>query len=165
MRMIADSKADFICLQEVNSNFLNLLHQSSKQFQGSDYFMPVTKMHWYDTLILSKYPCRFYKKDYEMTGMGRSNLMAVVEFSLPNTQNTFKLAINCTHLESLNSQTQRITQLQEIEALNKNMDMSIIAGDFNFSDGWPEDKALKNYIDIWKVGKRAFSQWANEEMR
>lgn len=62
--MIADSNADFICLQEVNSNFLNLLHQSSKQFLGSDYFMAVTKMHWYDTLILSKYPCRFYKKDY-----------------------------------------------------------------------------------------------------
>jgi hypothetical protein len=45
------------------------------------------------------------------------------------------------------------------------MNMSIIAGDFNFSDGWPENKALKNYIDVWTVGKRAFSQWANEEMR
>jgi endonuclease/exonuclease/phosphatase family metal-dependent hydrolase len=32
MRMLADSKADFICLQEVNSTFLSLLHQSAKQF-------------------------------------------------------------------------------------------------------------------------------------
>jgi endonuclease/exonuclease/phosphatase family metal-dependent hydrolase len=79
--MLADSKADIICLQEVNSNFLNWLHQSAKIFQGEDYFMPVTKMHWYDTLILSKYPCRFYKKDFEMTGMGRCNLTAVIEFA------------------------------------------------------------------------------------
>ena len=39
--------------------------------------------------------------------------------------------------------------------------MSIIAGDFNFSDGWEEDKSIKSYKDIWKSGKRHFSQWAN----
>jgi endonuclease/exonuclease/phosphatase family metal-dependent hydrolase len=93
--------------------------------------------------------------------MGRGNLMAVVEFALPDTESTFKLAVNCTHLESLNNPTHRISQLQEIEALNKGMDMSIIAGDFNFSDGCPEDEAIKDYVDVWKVGKRTFSQWAN----
>jgi hypothetical protein len=64
--------------------------------------MPVTKMHWYDTLILSKYPCRFYKKEYEVSGMGRCDLIAVVEFAQLGTSKTFKLAVNCTHLESLN---------------------------------------------------------------
>jgi hypothetical protein len=45
------------------------------------------------------------------------------------------------------------------------MDMSIVAGDFNFSDGWPEDKQIKHYTDVWKVGKRTHSKWSNEEMR
>jgi mRNA deadenylase 3'-5' endonuclease subunit Ccr4 len=65
MRMLADSKADIICLQEVNSNFLAELHQSAKLLtEGCDYYIPIMKMHWYDTLILSKYPCRFYKKPF-----------------------------------------------------------------------------------------------------
>jgi hypothetical protein len=45
------------------------------------------------------------------------------------------------------------------------MDISIIAGDFNFNDGWPENKAIKDYTDVWKVGKRTYSKWTNEEMR
>lgn len=75
------------------------------------------------------------------------------------------MAVNCTHLESLNCQPHRIAQLQEIQALNTAMDMSIVAGDFNFSDGWPEDKQIKHYTDVWKVGKRTHSKWSNEEMR
>jgi hypothetical protein len=43
--------------------------------------------------------------------------------------------------------------------------MSIIAGDFNFTDGWAEDKAISSYIDVWKTGKKHFSKWSNEEMR
>ena len=45
------------------------------------------------------------------------------------------------------------------------MDMCIIAGDFNFSDGWKEDKAISSFTDIWKTGVKHFSKWANEEMR
>ena len=40
--------------------------------------------------------------------------------------------------------------------------MSLIAGDFNFSDGWAEDKSLTEYEDVWKSGKRNFSPWATE---
>ena len=43
--------------------------------------------------------------------------------------------------------------------------MSIIAGDFNFSDGWKEDKAIEGYVDVWKKGKRYESQWVTEEQR
>jgi hypothetical protein len=42
----------------------------------------------------------------------------------------------------------------EIEKLNENLDITIIAGDFNFSDGWNENKVIKDYSDIWKMGKR-----------
>ena len=44
--------------------------------------------------------------------------------------------------------------------MNKGMDLSIIAGDFNFSDGWEQNKSIEGYVDIWKTGKRHFSQWA-----
>lgn len=65
----------------------------------------------------------------------------------------------------MNSAAHRINQLKEIDELNKNLTMSVIAGDFNFSDGWEEDKAIKSYKDVWKLGKRHFSVWANEEMK
>ena len=59
--------------------------------------MPIMKMHWYDTLILSKYPCRFYKKMFETSGMGRCVLTALFEFEDVN-QKPLKLAVNCVHL-------------------------------------------------------------------
>lgn len=45
------------------------------------------------------------------------------------------------------------------------MHMSIIAGDFNFSDGWQQDKSIVEYYDLWKVGKRHLSKWATQQMR
>lgn len=45
------------------------------------------------------------------------------------------------------------------------MDLSIIAGDFNFGDGWVENKKIADYVDVWKRGKRHFSKYANEEMK
>lgn len=30
------------------------------------------------------------------------------------------------------------------------MDMTLIIGDFNFSDGWAENKCLTEYQDVWK---------------
>jgi hypothetical protein len=43
--------------------------------------------------------------------------------------------------------------------------VSIIAGDFNFSDGSEEDQAIEGYVDVWKQGKRYFSPWAKEEQK
>jgi hypothetical protein len=56
---------------------------------------------------------------------------------------------------------QRIQQLEEIKILNRDMDMTFIAGDFNFSDVGEENAAIASYIDVWKTGKRYFSKWAN----
>jgi len=42
------------------------------------------------------------------------------------------------------------------------MDMTLIVGDFNFSDGWAEEKSLVEYQDVWKSGKQHFSKWATE---
>ncbi len=99
--MLADSNADIICLQEVNQQFLNLLHPSNEIFKSyTECFMPVMPMHWYDTLILSKYPCKFYKIPFATSTMGRCNLVSVIEFA-KNDGSKFKMAINCVHLESL----------------------------------------------------------------
>lgn len=79
LRMLAKSDADIICLQEVNGEFINLLYSSAKQItEKFGYYVPIMKMHWYDTLILSKYPCKFYKKLFENSSMGRCNLVAVI---------------------------------------------------------------------------------------
>ena len=46
------------------------------------------------------------------------------------------------------------------------MDIEVIAGDFNFSDGWEEDSIIQNkYCDVWKKGKHHFSQWADDKMK
>lgn len=47
------------------------------------------------------------------------------------------------------------------------MDLSIVAGDFNFGDDeWGDNKkemeAISIYEDMWKKGKRYFSKWATE---
>ena len=77
--MLAESEADVICLQEVNQQFLNLLHSPTGKYKKlAEYYIPNMKMHWYDTLILSKYPCRFYRKIFDTSTMGRCALMAVL---------------------------------------------------------------------------------------
>lgn len=45
------------------------------------------------------------------------------------------------------------------------MDMTIIAGDFNFSDEGEENAAISHYCDLWKTGNKHFSKWATEEMK
>lgn len=123
-----------ICLQEVNLSFLNLLHQYGAELGGKkhEYYMQVSKMHWYDTVILSKYPCRFYKKLFEQSQMGRCLLTAVI--TLQGETNQY-LGVHCVHLESLNNIPERMRQLKDVNKISSNLDISIVAGDFNFSDG------------------------------
>jgi mRNA deadenylase 3'-5' endonuclease subunit Ccr4 len=81
LKMLFDSDADIICLQEVTGTFINYLYDSCKALTKSqEYYIPIIQMHWYDTIILSKYPCRFYKKKFENSSMDRCNLTAVIEF-------------------------------------------------------------------------------------
>ena len=76
LALMEDSQADFICLQEVTQSFLQLLHKLGPKSWLKDYYMAVIPMHWYDTVILSKFKCRFYKKRFEVTFMERSMLLA-----------------------------------------------------------------------------------------
>ncbi len=65
----------------------------------------------------------------------------------------------------MNNEAERINQLKVIGEINKEMDICVIAGDFNFSDGCPENQTIAGYTDIWKEGKRHFSQFASKEMK
>lgn len=63
--MLADADADIVCLQEVNSNFFAMLCNAIKSSTfKTEYYLSFSKMHWYDVIILSKYPCKFYKMPF-----------------------------------------------------------------------------------------------------
>ena len=79
IKIIADSGADFICLQEVNDKFMDILLSAPQKYKSLGlYYYCKTEMYDYDTLILSRYPCKFYKKLFGSTRMGRCALTAVV---------------------------------------------------------------------------------------
>lgn len=59
--MLGCSNADFICLQEVTQEFMHLLFAQPKDSWVKNYFVSIFPMGWYDTLIITKYKCRFYK--------------------------------------------------------------------------------------------------------
>jgi hypothetical protein len=111
--------------------------------------MPVIPMHWYDTLILSKFPIQFYQVPFNKSSMQRNLLMGV--FEVINEKNeTTSFSINCVHLESLNSTDIRIDQMKQISETNKCIDTVCLVGDMNFSDEWREEKiAQSDYLDLW----------------
>jgi len=59
------------------------------------------------------------------------------------------------HLESLNSERLRKSQLDTIfSVLNRPgaAPSSMLVGDFNFSDGWPEQQHIApTYLDVWRA--------------
>lgn len=98
--------------------------------------MPVIPMHWYDTLILTKFPIQFYQIPFEKSFMERKLLMGVFEIVNENNE-TKSFSINCVHLESMNHAELRISQLKQISEANKGIDTVCLVGDMNFSDDWP----------------------------
>jgi len=47
--------------------------------------MPVIPMHWYDTLIVTKFPMTFYQIPFKQSSMARKLLMGV--FNIVNDKN------------------------------------------------------------------------------
>ena len=61
-----------------------------------DYYTCYVTMGWYDTLILSKYKCKFYKVPFKTTFMQRN--MTFAELVVSNGQN---IIVGTMHYESL----------------------------------------------------------------
>ena len=123
--------ADVICLQEVTANYLALLLRD-KHFQKR-YWISTLAMSNYGCLILSKLPVLQMQEVELPTRMGRSLLMIETEYG------SF-----CTvHLESLDSQSIRKIQLQNISQHTRKHADLFFCGDFNFSGDDPEAEESK----------------------
>jgi len=144
-KIMQESNADFICLQEVTEPFfIKLL---SSDWVREKYYVSKVKVSRYFTVILSKIPCQFYYVDF-ITGMGRYLLYATFEV------NGQSAAVATVHLESLSNQEFRKDQLavkfRELEPYP----IAFIMGDFNLY-GYSETRHFDpKYIDIWKFLKK-----------
>ena len=95
-------------------------------------------MHWYDTLILSKYRCRFTKIPFKTSGMTRSMLFAELVGSKGEN-----IIVGSMHYESMNHTEERISQIKQVQNITSHCDRVIIAGDYNFSDNYPENNEIQ----------------------
>ena len=96
MKVIEEQDPDFICLQEVTNESLQIILENSwiesnYSFASGNLF----KEAFYGCMILSKYPCTFYEKQFN-SYMGRSLIIA--EPSLP-----VNFMVATAHFESLDS--------------------------------------------------------------
>ncbi len=141
LELLKVSRADFICLQEVTQEFMQLL--AGQEWVG-EYFTGLFPMGWYDTLILSRYRCRFSKAPFHDSAMGRSMTFAEL------VGEGQSLVVGCVHYESLDNPRARCSQIAAVQAATQDCERVVIAGDYNFSDGWPENKAIaKEFRDLW----------------
>ena len=108
---------------------------------------------WYGVILLiSNRLCtkRMLLVDFPHSAMGRRLVMADIQI-----QTHQLVRIGTVHLESLNNQEQRSEQLQICQnALMKySPDISILMGDFNFSDRNRENMdqfhILSKWMDVW----------------
>ncbi|EAR93582.1 endonuclease/exonuclease/phosphatase family protein (macronuclear) [Tetrahymena thermophila SB210] len=133
---------DFICLQEVTQDFLQLIF-SDDQICDKYYFSSSSLVQAYDVLILSKYPIPF-KCRYFPSEMGRNLLFGVI------TINDIDISIGTTHLESIDyNDDYRLCQLTAIEDQFKSYQESILMGDFNFAKKSEDQNIPEGYYDVW----------------
>lgn len=140
LKIIEDEDADFVCLQEMT-------HEIWRYFMGNTYIQSVLRSGGsfspnqfgsYGTVMLSKYPCRYYQCEFESL-MGRSLILA--EPYLP-----VHLIVATSHFESLNQAPLRCKQLETTFSVLKAAQgdefaaHSVLVGDFNFQGLNPEQR-------------------------
>lgn len=133
---------DFICLQEVITPFFNALCDCDwvrKKYSISGFGKFSNS---YECVILSKYPCNFYKTPFP-TRMGRSLKFAELMI------NGQKIAVSTVHLESLNNPDYRARQMQISFDILRTYDEAFIMGDFNFDWDSENSKIPKDFEDVW----------------
>ena len=142
LKIIQESSADFVCLQEVTEPFLEKLKES--KWVQDEYYIPDIPITKDTTLILSKMPCWFYTKEIP-TRMNRFLLYAEVEV------NGTPIAVANVHLESFANGQCRKSQLDATFSELSSYPKVFILGDFNF-DWITENKYIaSNYVDIWPL--------------
>lgn len=146
---------DFICLQEVTSEFLKFILTS--EYIRKDYYVSGNFNNSYDAIILSKYPTKFYVSEFP-TRMGRRLILAEVNLQrkVNNSENEYTyepFIVSTAHFESLNNANLRKAQLKQTFSILNKSALAFLMGDFNFDPSWKAEQANidKSYNDSWEL--------------
>jgi len=146
-RIIEQSQADILCLQEVLPGFLDRLRK--QPWFGERYVAP--KVDGLDAIANGNYICSRYEVDRvevvdHQSPQGRESI--IVHLIVDGQP----LAVATCHLESLlRDGPVRAKQLDDVFGRLEKVGDALFAGDFNFGDGEQPDSAhlAKDYADAW----------------
>ncbi len=137
--LLSKRKYDLIALQECTSEFIELV--AADKILGKFTMISGDSRQGYSNIILTQLPLSNSGNLEIPTRMGRSAPFVVL--------NSLNLIVVNVHLESGDSeQALRGRQIKEITSVTKEINNSIILGDFNFSQGSEEEKLLSEFIDV-----------------
>ena len=130
--ILSSSHADFICLQEVTPQTLEML--KSQKFIQQKYWLSGNTISRYGTVMLSSVPCQFYELPFEVSMMDRKLIVCSVNE---------RLVVCTAHFESLFSAKARVAQMEQTFGVIRGFQNCIVAGDYNFdSEDSPEGKCF-----------------------
>lgn len=136
LKLIQDSGADFICLQEITRASREAILQQA--FIQQNYFVSGNDLskHGYGVLMLTTLQCWFWEKQFEVSQMDRSLLLAEV---INN-----ELIVATSHFESLNNANARKKQMTEtFQILGLScVKNQIVVGDYNFDSSWQQEEQV-----------------------
>jgi tyrosyl-DNA phosphodiesterase 2 len=144
LRILRNSSADFVCLQEVTKRFVDIVCKDSwirETYCVSD--VDGSTVHPYGVMMMTKHNVeQFYNFAFEESMMDRSLLVAVYDD---------QFAVSTSHLESLGyNMNARIEQLRLSTEVLQSIDHSVFCGDFNFCSDWMENSHIpEDFKDIW----------------
>jgi endonuclease/exonuclease/phosphatase family metal-dependent hydrolase len=166
-RILEQTHADVVCLQEVTPQFLGWLREQSWVRSGyvlSDSVgstLRGTELVYGVLMLLRKdLPILSVRLHTLPTTMNRAVLVSTLQDGSEHLQ------IATVHLESLDNKAVRVAQLEQISKVlssnagnEQDVDLSsrprmcILAGDMNFDSGSHEDSVVERYefIDCWKA--------------
>jgi endonuclease/exonuclease/phosphatase family metal-dependent hydrolase len=136
---------EVIALQEVREDLVRALRDAAWARQSYEMSDAVgTTLRSYGNVVLSRLPTRRLELHPFPTIMGRRLLLAELQV------NDGTLGIGVVHLESTREMAgTRAQQLvRTVNALAR-IPHAVIAGDFNFDVGAPEERALEGFVDAW----------------
>jgi tyrosyl-DNA phosphodiesterase 2 len=149
LKILGDSDADFIALQEVRPWHLKALQQEA-WFRKYQQIPEGLERPAGGLVILSKLkPVATLFRDLPSE---RKRGVLIARYVIDGR----RLSVANVHLESpLEAGETRAKQLKQVFPLIRGSDDAVLIGDYNFQDDWqPETAALeKGYVDVWIVAR------------
>jgi len=155
LELLKNKDADVVCLQEVTSHFYNTLMED--QFIRENYYLSDSHFNSYNVVILSKFPMKFYILNLP-SNMNRN--LVIGELITQQSSKNSTLVFSSSHLESLENEDLRKTQLEKSFEVIKSFNNSLLVGDFNIDDTL-QAAEMKNidsqYQDNWLLWKNLYN--------